>query len=385
MRVGYLTYGLDRPLTGVGRYSLATLQALAALPDRAEIVLLTTEPEDRHGLWSEFEQYPLPGCRLLSALMSLGNVALSQATLRYKLDIIHDPNGIAPFLGPSMGAKRLVTIHDAFPYVQPKTHNRLDNWRYRWMLPTAVNRANMILTDSRHSQQDIARYLKVPEPKIEVIPCGVEAYFAPVPDNAQRQAVLDRYKVKPPYLLYVGSINGRKNIARLFEAYARLQARRPELKLVIGGLRQWRTQEIDAAFEKFGLEDKVHFTGYLKDEDLPALYSAAEVFVFPSLYEGFGLPPLEAMACGTPVVASNVSSLPEVLGEAAILVDPYDVAAIAEAIEAVLSDNSLRASLRERGLRQAALYHWEDTARQVLQVYQRLMGRADLYSRHPLP
>ena len=166
------------------------------------------------------------------------------------------------------------------------------------------------------------------------------------PDGDARRAVLAGYGITLPYLLYVGGINARKNIAQLFEAFSRLLARHNDLMLVIGGKRQWQTDAIDATFDRLNLSDHVHFTGYVADADLPALYSAAELFVFPSLYEGFGLPPLEAMACGVPAVTSNASSLPEVVGDAALTVDPYAVDDLTAAVERALTDRALRADLR---------------------------------------
>jgi glycosyltransferase involved in cell wall biosynthesis len=309
--------------------------------------------------------------------MTFGNLALSWACRRYQLEIIHDPNGIAPLLGPGAGTRRIVTLHDAFAYVYPETHNRLDNWRYRSMLPRALRNADMVLTDSDHSRRDLKRYLALPDANLQVIPLGVDLWFQPLADGEVRRAVLSRYGITRPYLLYLGGINARKNITQLFTAYARIRERHPDLLLVVGGKRQWRTGEIDAAFRRLDLASHVHFTGYVADGDLPALYSAAELFVFPSLYEGFGLPPLEAMACGTPVVTSNVSSLPEAVGDAALTVDPYDVGELVLAIDRLLTDEMLRADLRRRGLERASRFTWARTARETLAIYEQVLRRAD--------
>lgn len=369
MRIGYLTYGLDRSPTGIGRYAVELLRALAALPNAPEIVLLTTEQCDPYGLWQQFEHVPLPGCRLLPALLTVGHATVAQAVRQHKLNIVHDPNGIAPFFGPRSGARRIVTIHDAFAFVHPELHNHLDNWRYRSLLKWAVRQTDVVLTDSNHSRRDLERYLRVPAAKVRTIPCGFDPRYSPVPDHHTRQGILDRYGLQQPYLLYVGGINARKNIARLFEAFASVRRRHPELKLVIGGKRQWQTGAIDATFRRLDLHEAVHFTGYVDDPDLPALYRAAEAFVFPSLYEGFGLPPLEAMACGTPVITSNTSSLPEVVGDAALTIDPYNIEALAAAIERVLTDAALRHDLRQRGFVQAQRFSWQQTAQQTLAVY----------------
>lgn len=374
MRLGYLTYNLDRKPTGIGRYSVELLHALAELPDAPEIVLLSTERADPNGLWKQFRRYPLVGCRLAPGLMSLGNATLSLAARRERLDLIHDPNGIAPFLGPAWGARRVVTIHDAFAYVQPETQNHLDNWRYRWLLPPSARAADAVITVSECSRRDLSKALRLADERVHVIGEGVDAQFRPIPDGAERRAILQRAGIQKPYMLYVGGINARKNIAGLFAAFARVHAKNPDIQLVIVGARQWRTAGIDAALATHRLEEAVHFTGYLANDDLPALYSAAELFVFPSLYEGFGLPPLEAMACGTPVVTSNISSLPEVVGDAAVTVEPTDVIALAAAMELVLRDSGLRAMLRMRGFERAARYTWAAAARATLDVYLALEG-----------
>jgi glycosyltransferase involved in cell wall biosynthesis len=374
MRVGYLTYGLDREPTGIGRYAVQLLRALVAMPRGAEIVVLATEREDRHGLKDLGEYHALPGCHLLPLLMTLGNLALTGAARRYRLDAIHDPNGVAPFLGPGLGTRRIVTIHDAFAYVCPDTHNRLDNWRYRWQLPIAGRRADAVITVSESSRRDLVRHLGLLPSRVRVVPEGVDPRFRPVMDVAERQAVLDRYRIGSRYLLYLGALNGRKNLSRLLAAFAIVRENHPDVTLVVGGKRQWQTTEMDQTFRRLRLHDVVHFTGYVDEFDLPALYSAATAFVFPSLYEGFGLPPLEAMACGTPVITSTVSSLPEVVGDAAVTVDPTDVAAIAAAIERVLVDEAFRAELRRRGTARAARFTWEGAARETLALYELVLN-----------
>ena len=241
------------------------------------------------------------------------------------------------------------------------------------MLPHSLARTDAIITVSTQSQQDIERFLYVPTAQVVVIAEAAEAHFTHIGDTPERSAILARYGITSPYILYVGAINGRKNIARLLDAYAMLAPRHPHVNLVIGGKRQWQTGEIDTTLQRLNLGQRLHFTGYVDDTDLPALYSAAELFVFPSLYEGFGLPPLEAMACGAAVVTSNTSSLPEVVGDAAVLIDPYDVSALADAMDRLLSDAALRADMQQRGLAQAARFTWKRTAQDTRAVYDRLL------------
>lgn len=375
MRVGYLTYGLDRAPTGIGRYAVDLLCALATLPDAPTLVLLSTEASDPQGLWSQFEHYPLPGCRRLPALLSVGNVALSQAIRRYQLDIVHDPNGIAPFLGPAMGARRIVTLHDAFAFVCPEMHNWLDNWRYRSMLPTALRCSDAVISVSEASRRDLLHTLGLAPTQVHVIAEGVAPCFQPVAPECS-QPVLERYGITRPYILYLGALNARKNIARLLEAFAQVHLRHPQFTLVLGGKPQWKTASISTTLRQLDLGDAVQFIGYVADADLPALYSAATLFVFPSLYEGFGLPPLEAMACGTPVIAANATALPEVLGSAALLVDPYDVAAISAAMDRALSDPKLRADLRRRGFERVSYFTWQRTASATYALYQQVCSAA---------
>jgi glycosyltransferase involved in cell wall biosynthesis len=372
MRVGFLTYGLDRAPAGIGRYAVELLRALDSTQQDLEIILLTTEREDPLGLWEEFEHHPLPGCRLLPALMTAGNLLLSQAARRYQLDILHDPNGIAPFFGPPNGAKRIVTIHDAFAYIYPETNSTLENWRYRWMLTKTARLADAVITTSQCSKKDLIHHLDLKPDQVKVTPEGVHPRFAPLLDRHACKAVLNRYGIPQPYLFYLGGINPRKNITRLLEIFSRVRTSFPEVRLVIGGKRQWATDKIDQALKRLKLENWVQFTGYVPDADLPALYTSAEVFIFPSLYEGFGLPPLEAMACGAPVVASSAGSLPEVVADAALTVNPYDVGEMVAAIKLILGDPVLRIGLRRRGLQRASLFTWEETARETLKIYQQL-------------
>lgn len=183
-----------------------------------------------------------------------------------------------------------------------------------------------------------------------------------------------KYALPDRFILSVGTIEPRKNLSTLLEAYHTLRQSDPELGLVIAGRRGWRSAGFFQRLQALGLTTEVHLLGPVPDADLPALYGAAAVFAYPSLYEGFGLPPLEAMACGTPVVASNTSSLPEVIGDAGLLVAPHDVAGLAASIKMALSNTALRADLRARGLMQAVRFTWEAAARATLQVYQRVRG-----------
>jgi glycosyltransferase involved in cell wall biosynthesis len=378
MRVGYLTYGLDRSPTGIGRYAAELLTSLVQVAGSTEIVVLATEDSDTLQLGKLCEYHRIPHCRTLPALMSLGNLKLRMAASRYGLDAIHDPNGIAPFLWLGPETRSIVTLCDAFAYVHPESHNRLDNWRYRWYLPYALRRLDAVITISECSRADLINYLALTPEIVDVIPAGVNDRFNPDCNGTGVDAVLHRYGISSPYLLYVGALNDRKNVARLLEAYSRVRQQHPDVHLVIAGRRQWKTDAIEQAVRSLESDRAVHFTGYVKDEDLPALYRSAIAFIFPSLYEGFGLPPLEAMACGTPVITSNVSSLPEVTGNAAMLIDPYDVDDLARAIDRVLRDEALREQLRKNGLERASLFKWQQAALRTLRLYESVLQRSSV-------
>jgi glycosyltransferase involved in cell wall biosynthesis len=247
------------------------------------------------------------------------------------------------------------------------------------MLPLAARRADIVLTDSESSAIDLRRFLRLPAEHVHAIPLAGEGRLTPAHPSVVAEA-LTRYEVRQPYLLYVGGLNGRKNIEGLLAAFAEVRRSHPRLALVIAGKRQWRVGGIDKVLQNLDIEAQVHFTGYVADADLPGLYGGAAAFVFPSLYEGFGLPVLEAMACGAPVITSNVSSLPEVAGDAALLIDPRNSGAIATAIRRVLEDPHVASTLRLRGLARAAEFTWERTARETLAIYERLLGQTTFTS-----
>ena len=364
IRLGMLAYGLDRQLGGIGTYTVELHHALELAGQ--QVMVLHAGRSQGDGVLS------LPGARLLPSLLTLGQVEIAFQTRRHDLDIIHDPTGSCPILlAPTY---RVVTIHDVIPYLYPQTSTRLDRWIYRYWLPWAVQHVDVIITVSQQSRKDILHFLPVSPDKVMVIPEAADSRFRPLPDDVVA-SVLQRYDIPKPYILYVGSLAPRKNLPRLLRAYARVREWHPAWRLVIVGARKWKTTPIFATVQQLELEPYVHFTGYVADEDLPALYNGADLFVFPSLYEGFGLPVLEAMACGTPVITSNTSSLPEVAGDAALLVDPHDVEAIAAAMHRVLTDPDLARKLRKKGLARASQFTWERTARETIAVYEKVLGR----------
>lgn len=373
-RVGLIVYGLDRPLMGIGRYTLELARALVALDSRPEVVLLTAGSPGPLASDVRFQVAPLPGCRLLPGLMTLGNLWLPIVARRLALEVVHDPTGITPFLFGAAQAQMVVTVHDVFPWSCPGMSTRLDTMIYRYWLPNVLSPGRQtIITDSEQSRRDLQRYLHITPERLQVVPLGIAPHFIPASKEVVDQ-VRRHFGLVGRYLLFVGAFNPRKNLARCLQAFARLRDTFPEAQFVLAGPRASPSGSLGLLIQQLDIAERLVFTGPVAEADLPALYAGAEALIFPSLCEGFGLPPLEAMACGTPVITSPLASLPEVAGDAALMVDPYSVEAIAEAMQGILQDQALAANLRARGLSRAAQFTWEYTARTTLEVYRAALG-----------
>lgn len=288
-----------------------------------------------------------------------------------RLDLLHSTSYVQPLLCP---ARSVVTMLDLSFLRMPQSFNRWNRVYLSTMARLSAHRCHRILTISESTRQDVLRYMGVPAGKVEVTYLGVDAVFRPVEDRALLERFRAERHLPERFLLYVGTLEPRKNVERLVEAYARLQREhRIPHKLVLGGAKGWLYDRIFARVHQLGLEEEVVFTSYIPYEELPLWYNCADIFIYPSLYEGFGLPPLEAMACGTAVITSSVSSLPEVVGEAALTVNPLDADALADAVTKVLDDPVLRQRLRGEGPRQAARFSWKETAACTLRAYRRVL------------
>jgi glycosyltransferase involved in cell wall biosynthesis len=374
VRVGFLTYGLDRPLSGVSRVALELGRELLRRDD-VEVVFLTPYRTGPFVGEPGVRRQHLPGCRLLPGLMLLGGPLIARLARRLRLDLVHDPIGVSPFtLGRWAGRfRRLVTLHDAIAFEYPQGYPLLNNLLHRTYVPATLGNVDAVATDSEHARAALVRYLGLRPDRVPVIPLGVDAgRFRPVAPDAARAAAA-RYGLTGPYVLYVGAYQARKNILGLIEAFTRVRRAQPGLRLALAGPSLWAYPALRERVDALPPQ-AVHVLGYVAEPDLPALYSAASVYVLPSLYEGFGIPVLEAMACGTPVVCSTASSLPEVAGDAALLVDPNDPGAIAAAILRAATDRDLAEDLRRRGLARARGFTWERTAGGYAALYRALAG-----------
>jgi glycosyltransferase involved in cell wall biosynthesis len=360
---------------GIGRYAQELVAALMALDPGRELVAFFNDPATAH-LDPPLDRLPAVTCPWANKPWRL-RVMLAYALHRPQdlllpgIGLFHATDNLLPRLG---GLRRVFTAHDlAFRHC-PETHTPLNRWFLRLMLPRFLRHAEAVIAVSASTKRDVVRLYGLPESKVTVVHEAVTERFRPASIEAQ-VTVRRRYGLPERFVLFVGTLEPRKNLVTLLQAYHALRDRGLAQRLVAVGARGWRDSAFHAQLRSLGLEDDVVLPGYVPDEDLPAIYSAADLFAFPSLREGFGLPVLEAMACGVPVVTSNVSALPEVVGDAGLLVSPRDVPALAAAIERVLADPHLQQALRAKGMARAAFFSWDRAARETLAVYESVLRR----------
>ncbi|MDW8069111.1 MAG: glycosyltransferase family 1 protein, partial [Anaerolineae bacterium] len=283
---------------------------------------------------------------------------------RLQAGLYHSPYYLMPY---RPGVPTVLTVYDVIPLKFPAQSTFQARMLFRWTMGMALHAARLVVAISEATHRDLAQHFSVAPERMRVTPLAADPVFSPRP-LAEVDALRRRYGLPESFVLYVGSNKPHKNLARLVEAWAQTTDSGICSTLVIAGPWDPRYPEPRRRAEQLGLEN-IRWLGPIPEADLPALYSAATLFVFPSLYEGFGLPVLEAMACGLPVVCSHTSSLPEVAGDAALLVDPADIRALAAAIERALADETLRATLQARGLERARSFTWEDTAQRTREVW----------------
>jgi glycosyltransferase involved in cell wall biosynthesis len=356
---------------GIGTYIRNLVRQLARIDQATDYVLLCKE-QDQAELGAVG-----PNFRAVVETAPPYSVAeqihIPIALRRERADLFHAPHYVLP---PLINCRSVVTIHDCIHLMFPEyLPGRMAHGYARASLWLAAHRSNRILTVSESSKSDILRRFRVPADKITVVYNAIDEHLSETPPPEAFDRVRVRYQLRDPFALYVGNIKPHKNLERLIDAFDRLR-REPgfdALKLVIIGDEISKYQGLRRAVHQHKLHKHVRFFGFVPTDTLSVLYRLASVFVFPSLYEGFGLPPLEAMASGTPVVTSNLSSLPEVVGDAAVLVDPYDPDSIADGMKRVLTDKELRATLRERGLAKVREYSWEQSAARIREVYEEVL------------
>ncbi len=357
---------------GIGTYIRNLVRQLARLDHETEYVLLC-RPND-------VDAVTALGPNFRPVVERAGNYSVAEqisvplALRRERVDLFHAPHYVLPPLVP---CQSVVTIHDCIHLMFPQyLPNRLALRYARTSMALAARRATRVMTVSETSKADIMRFFGTDPAKIDVIYNAYDERFGVEPREEDVVRVRERYQLHDEFVLYAGNVKPHKNLERLIEAFHLVRDRGLDhLRLVMIGDDISKYASLRRAVHRHNLHKYVRFLGYLPEETLAVMYRLAGVFVFPSLYEGFGLPPLEAMASGTPVVTSNVSSLPEVTGDAAQLVDPYDPASIADGIHRVLTDVELRRTLRRKGLARAHQFSWETSVRRVRDIYGTVAAR----------
>lgn len=360
-------------ISGIGRVTEKLIQYLGKIDPENHYLLLFDHPELLRQYARQWEEYPrletaLVPWRLFSPFDQWG---LPSWLRKNGVDLFHSPNYLYPLLMNSPPV--VVTIHDLiplkFPEFTPRAKKTRFNFIFRLILRRSVHRASRVIAVSRHTRDDLISLLGLEEEKIRVVYNGVDRTYRRLEAGKVQALLAEKFQITAPYFLFVGRFDPYKNVTGLIRALADFSG--PEdnpLHLVIAGSPDPRYPEAGKLVKSLGVSDRVHFLEKVDEEELLYLYNGALALVLPSLYEGFGLPPLEAMACGTPVICSNRGSLPEVVGEAALLVEP-EVDEIAAGLERIWKDEQLRAELRRRGLQRAASFSWEKTAAETLNVY----------------
>lgn len=297
-----------------------------------------------------------------------------------QIDLFHVPqNGIG--LPTKKGCLNVVTVHDLIPYIYPETVGRGYLKIFLHEMPRIMEQSDLVITVSEHSKRDIQRIFQLPDEKVVVTYEAPESVYQPIDKTAAQAYVKEKFGIDSRYLLYIGGFSPRKNVKGLINAFYEVQHDIPaDYKLVLVGKEARDYDDTAMLVEALRLQDKVVFTGFAPVLELPYLYSAADLFIYPSFYEGFGLPPLEAMACGTPTITSNTSSIPEVTGQAALLINPHDMYDLAGQIVKVLNDESLQHKMRQDGLAQSAQFTWKRCAEETLAAYQKLYNRHRAHS-----
>jgi glycosyltransferase involved in cell wall biosynthesis len=366
MRIAYDAASLLNPRTGIGHYTATLLDSLLALDADLQFSLFAitrqrnTSRVPRHER-VEFRHFRVPA-RVAVTAWERSHLGAGERLIG-ECDVVHGTNFWVP---PLSGRKGIVTIHDLTFWFYPELCTPQVR-RYRWIVPKVLQRCAAVVVPSETIRAQAAAELGFPADRIVVTPEGVRNAFT---GAAQDQALAEHLGIRGDYLLFVGTQEPRKNLDRLIAAFARLEGR--GLQLVIVGPPGWGSVDLPGVVRKLGLEGRILFSGYLRDEQVGSLMAGARAFVFPTLYEGFGLPPLEAMAAGVPVVAARAGSLPEVLGEGPFWCDPIDVDSIADAVTRAVSDEEARAAAVEAGRKRAASYDWSTTAELTLEAYRRV-------------
>lgn len=373
MRLAVDATALPPQLGGAGNYILRLVDSLAALGlDDRLFVFVKREDVDRFAGWSGTTE-PVPvtlGTR--GARLAWEQTGLPLALRRLRIDLLHSPHYTLPFA--ATGTARVVTFHDMIFFLLPQYHRRGKVVFFTAMIRAAARLADHILTDSDSTARDAGRLLGLPASRLTTVHLAPDHDYRPVADAGRLADVEARYGIEHPCLLTLCTLEPRKNLVAAVRLAAALKASGLRAQLLVVGAKGWGYGPVFEEVRRLGVGDLVRVAGYVPRADLPALYSACDVFLYPSLYEGFGLPPLEAMACGAVVIAADRSSLPEVVGGGGLLFDPDDEPSLLSLVRGLLDDRAARAAWGRRAVERAAAFSWERTARSTYAVYRQVLA-----------
>jgi glycosyltransferase involved in cell wall biosynthesis len=368
LRIAIDAHTVGTKLGGNESYAVNLIESLAAIDSVNQYTIYITTKEARERFSSRWPNFKVRSTLPHTPLIRIP-LTLSAELRKNPVDVLHVQFTAPPFCPCPV----VVSIHDLSFEHLPQTFNRRSRTQLRLTVRHSARRAARILSLSEHTRRDIIETYGISPQRVTAIPLAAPDHFGPIMDKRELQRVRHNYGIDGDYILSVGSIQPRKNLARLVRAYASLRDDRSAdklPKLVLVGKCAWLYDETLRALDETNVKDAVVLTGYVPEADLPALYSGALCFIYPSYFEGFGLPPLEAMKCGAAVIVGNRTSLPEVVGDAALAVDPFDVDAIAGAIKKVVNDSALRKVLSVKAQERAREFNWTETARKTLAVYE---------------
>lgn len=381
MRIGIMLRHYEQHEGGVKHYTKMLLPRLFSLGGEHQYTLIYQNPK-LLGTYAEYPNVEEIVTRMPTTLL-WDQIAVPWVTRRRKLDVIFNPKFTIPF---AASAKKIFVLHGSEWFVIPEVFPWYDQLYCAVMVPLYCRYADAFVSVAEAVKVDAVKYVKADPRKIFTVHNAIDPRQFHFNEDAERlNAVKAKYKLPDKYIVWVGQIVSRKNVRRLLQAFAMIAHDFPH-KLVIAGEQRLGAKDKEelAIIEELGLADRIQFLGWVWHDDLPAIYQLAELFSFPSLYEGFGIPLVEAMACGCPIVTANTCAPPEVCDGAALLVDPYDVTAIAAAMRKVLSDDTLRAQMIARGLERAKAFTWERCARQVLDVFDTVAGAREVKQSQPV-